>query len=118
MDRKCYQLWQNHNLFMKMNDDLGIFFFHEWNENLKSHVLGSSGPKPVIRKHGARPEVTPVVVGPLDREVPVRERDGGVDRLQRLFVHESQRYVGRHEACAVVPVVAVPAPSCTKKKNV
>lgn len=50
-------------------------------KNAYSHVLRGGGTEPVVRKDGARPEVAPVEERALYREVPVGERDGGVDRL-------------------------------------
>lgn len=79
---------------------------------LVAHVVWSRLPEPVVRKDRAEPEVGPVKVRPFDREVPVREGDRRVDRLQRLLKHESQGDVRRHEPRTSMPVVTISRSAC------
>ena len=72
-----------------------------------AYVWGCGVAEPVVRKNRGVSEVRPVVSRTLDREVPVGEGDGGVDRLQGLLEHERDCDVGRNEARSVVPVVAL-----------
>ncbi len=71
------------------------------------HVFGHGGTVPVVREQRAVPEVAPVVVGAFDREIPVGERDGRVDGLQRLLEHEGDRHVRRYEPGSFVETVAL-----------
>ena len=70
------------------------------------HVLWRSITEPVVGENAARSERGGVVEGALDGEVPVRQRDAGVDRLQHLLEHELDPHVGGNKTGIIIPVIA------------
>ena len=68
----------------------------------------ASAPPPPAPEQPRAARVGEVVVERVVRVVPVRHRDGRVDRLQALLELEREGHVVREDARVVVPVVAAP----------
>mmetsp|Transcript_11216 Transcript_11216/g.35604 ORF Transcript_11216/g.35604 Transcript_11216/m.35604 type:complete len:301 (-) Transcript_11216:481-1383(-) len=63
--------------------------------------------EPVVGKDQRRPPRRRIVECGLQREVPVRDRDFRIDRLERLLVLQSERHVRGDESGPLMPMVAV-----------
>lgn len=74
---------------------------------LNTYIARGCGAEPIIRKNTTGTKVGRAKEGAFEREVPVRHGHGRIHRLQCLLVHERQSHVRRHEARALVPMIAI-----------